>query len=163
MWAQDPDLFAGYVYDATTEAPISNALIKKSDSTIAKKTNEEGYFYSSKTYGSFTLTIEKEGYQTYSEEINHTAATTKTFYLTPINIANSVEELDEIIINASVNKIDIRKPEMSVNKLTAEEIKKLPVVLGETDILKSLLLLPGVVNSGEGTSGFNVRGGASLV
>ncbi len=161
MWAQDPDLFAGYVYDATTEAPISNALIKKSDSTIAKKTNEEGYFYSSKTYGSFTLTIEKEGYQTYSEEINHTGATTKTFYLTPINIANSVEELDEIIINASVNKIDIRKPEMSVNKLTAEEIKKLPVVLGETDILKSLLLLPGVVNSGEGTSGFNVRGGGN--
>ena len=161
MWAQDPDLFAGYVYDATTEAPISNALIKKSDSTIAKKTNEEGYFYSSKTYGSFTLTIEKEGYQTYSEEINHTAATTKTFYLTPINIANSVEELDEIIIDTTVNKIDIRKPEMSVNKLTAEEIKKLPVVLGETDILKSLLLLPGVVNSGEGTSGFNVRGGGN--
>src|SRR5690606_40166242 len=46
-------------------------------------------------------------------------------------------------------------------KLTAEENKKLPVVLGETDILKTLLLLPGVVNSGEGTSGFNVRGGGS--
>src|SRR5690606_15029569 len=46
-------------------------------------------------------------------------------------------------------------------KLTAEEIKKLPVVLGETDILKTLLLLPGVVNSGEGTSGFHVRGGGN--
>lgn len=71
------------------------------------------------------------------------------------------EDLDEIIIDASVNKINIRKPEMSVNKLTSEEIKKMPVVLGETDILKSILLLPGVVNSGEGTSGFNVRGGGS--
>lgn len=71
------------------------------------------------------------------------------------------EDLEEIVIDATVNKIDVRKPEMSVNKLTAEEIKKLPVVLGETDILKSLLLLPGVVNSGEGTSGFNVRGGGS--
>lgn len=71
------------------------------------------------------------------------------------------EDLDEIVIDTSVNKINIRKPEMSVNKLTAEEIKKMPVVLGETDVLKSILLLPGVVNSGEGTSGFNVRGGGS--
>ena len=71
------------------------------------------------------------------------------------------ENLDEIIIDTTINKVDIRKPEMSVNKLTAEEIKKLPVVLGETDILKTLLLLPGVVNSGEGTAGFNVRGGGS--
>jgi len=74
---------------------------------------------------------------------------------------NEEVELEEIIIDKTIPTIDIRKPEMSVNKLTAEEIKKLPVVLGETDILKSLLLLPGVVNSGEGTSGFNVRGGGS--
>lgn len=71
------------------------------------------------------------------------------------------ESLDEIIIDTTINKVDIKKPEMSVNKLSAEEIKKLPVVLGETDILKTLLLLPGVVNSGEGTSGFNVRGGGN--
>ncbi len=71
------------------------------------------------------------------------------------------EELEAVIIDASINKINIRKPEMSVNKLTAEEIKKAPVILGETDVLKTILLLPGVVNSGEGTSGFNVRGGGS--
>src|SRR5690606_29927120 len=76
------------------------------------------------------------------------------------NTINS-EDLDDIIIDASVNKMNIRKPEMSVNKLTSEEIKKMPVVVGETDILESILLLPGVVNSGEGTSGFNVRGGGS--
>ena len=77
------------------------------------------------------------------------------------NETNETEELEEIIIDKTINTVDIKKPEMSVNKLTAEEIKKLPVVLVETDILKSLLLLPGVVNSGEGTSGFNVRGGGS--
>lgn len=77
------------------------------------------------------------------------------------NETNETEELEEIIIDKTINTIDIKKPEMSVNKLTSEEIKKLPVVLGETDILKTLLLLPGVVNSGEGTSGFNVRGGGS--
>src|SRR5690606_26726576 len=68
------------------------------------------------------------------------------------------EDLDEIIIDASVNKINIRKPEMSVNKLTSEEIKKMPVDLGETDFLKSIHLLLCVVNSGAVTSRFNVRG-----
>jgi hypothetical protein len=50
---------------------------------------------------------------------------------------------------------------MSVNKLSISTIKKMPVVLGEVDILKSILLLPGVTNAGEGASGFNVRGGGA--
>ena len=49
---------------------------------------------------------------------------------------------------------------MSVNKLSISTIQKLPVVFGEVDVVKSLLLLPGVSNAGEGSSGFNVRGGA---
>ena len=58
-------------------------------------------------------------------------------------------------------KTDIRKPEMSINKLSIATIKKMPVVLGEVDVLKSILLLPGVTNAGEGASGFNVRGGGA--
>ena len=50
---------------------------------------------------------------------------------------------------------------MSVNKLTSATIKQIPVVLGEADIIKSLILLPGVTSAGEGASGFNVRGGAA--
>ena len=50
---------------------------------------------------------------------------------------------------------------MSVNKLSISAIKKMPVVLGEVDVLKSILLLPGVTNAGEGASGFNVRGGGA--
>ena len=50
---------------------------------------------------------------------------------------------------------------MSVNKLTIQEIKQMPVLLGEVDIIKSLLTLPGVTNAGEGQSGFNVRGGSA--
>ena len=50
---------------------------------------------------------------------------------------------------------------MSVNALSIESIKKIPVVLGEVDLIKSLTLLPGVTTAGEGASGFNVRGGAA--
>ena len=50
---------------------------------------------------------------------------------------------------------------MSVNSLAISTIKKMPAVLGEVDIIKSITLLPGVTNGGEGASGFNVRGGAA--
>jgi len=50
---------------------------------------------------------------------------------------------------------------MSVNKLTIQEIKEMPVIFGEVDIIKSILTLPGVTNAGEGQSGFNVRGGSA--
>lgn len=50
---------------------------------------------------------------------------------------------------------------MSTNALKIETIKKVPVVLGETDIIKALTLLPGITRAGEGAAGFNVRGGAA--
>ena len=69
--------------------------------------------------------------------------------------------MKEVVITGNKTKIDIKKPEMSVNKLSISDIKKMPVVLGEVDVLKSILLLPGVTNAGEGASGFNVRGGGA--
>src|SRR5690606_2233483 len=50
---------------------------------------------------------------------------------------------------------------MSVNRLSVAQIKNTPVVLGEVDVLKTLLQLPGVTSAGEGAAGFNVRGGAA--
>jgi hypothetical protein len=50
---------------------------------------------------------------------------------------------------------------MSVNALSIKTIKNMPVVLGEVDVIKSITLLPGVTNAGEGSSGFNVRGGGA--
>src|SRR5690554_4287327 len=57
--------------------------------------------------------------------------------------------------------MNIRSSQMSANKLSANTIKKIPVVLGEVDVIKSLTLLPGITSAGEGASGFNVRGGAA--
>ena len=63
-------------------------------------------------------------------------------------IDDETESLDEIIFEADIEKINIRSPQMSVNKLTSATIKQIPVVLGEADIIKSLILLPGVTSSG---------------
>ena len=75
-------------------------------------------------------------------------------------IENSTQ-LQEVLITADQSEaVNITKPQMSVLKLSAATIKQIPVVLGEVDILKAITMLPGVTNNGEGSSGFNVRGGA---
>src|SRR5690606_7481774 len=68
--------------------------------------------------------------------------------------------LDEIMITTNTQKTNIKKAEMSVNKLSMSTIKEMPAVLGEVDVLKSILQLPGVATAQEGASGFNVRGGS---
>lgn len=76
-------------------------------------------------------------------------------------LEEDLEELDEVVIRTDAEKLNIRTPQMSVSTLTAETIKSIPVVLGEADVVKSILLLPGVTSAGEASSGFNVRGGAA--
>ena len=70
------------------------------------------------------------------------------------------QQLDQVIITTT-KAVDVRNTQMSVNKLTMEEIKRIPAAMGEPDPLKSILTLPGVTNAGELSSGFNVRGGAA--
>lgn len=120
-------------------------------------TDSQGNFETELAAGNYTIYAEYLGYESYQKNISINSDQILNIALKSLGD----EYLDEIVIYADGKKVDVRKPEMSVNTLTAAEIKKLPVVLGETDILKSILLLPGVVNSGEGTSGFNVRGGGS--
>lgn len=75
-------------------------------------------------------------------------------------MTESSKTLDEVLITTNTMQADIRKPEMSTNKLSIATVKKMPAVLGEVDVLKSILQLPGVTNAQEGASGFNVRGGS---
>jgi hypothetical protein len=76
-------------------------------------------------------------------------------------LTESNNELKEVVLIAEESeRMDIKAPQMSANKLNIGTIKKMPVVFGEVDIIKSLQFLPGVTNNGEGSSGFNVRGGA---
>ena len=71
------------------------------------------------------------------------------------------QTLDEVLIKTDIEKINIKSTQMSINTLTSKTIKQIPVVLGESDIIKSIILLPGVTSAGEGASGFNVRGWAA--
>ena len=119
-------------------------------------TNEYGFYSITLTKGNYTIQISYLGYQTIEENISLSQNTKNNFKL-----LNNETVLQEVVITDKKNKSNVKTPEMSVNKLSMNTIKKMPVVLGEVDVLKSILLLPGVTNAGEAASGFNVRGGGA--
>ncbi len=154
--AQEKFTLSGTIADGSSNETLIGAsvYIKELQKSIA--TNEYGFFSISLPAGTYTVQVSYVSFATQEETITLTGNVRKNFSLEP-----GSEELQEVIVNSDRPRAEIRKPEMSVNRLSAEEIKKMPVVLGEVDVLKSLLTLPGVTNAGEGSSGFNVRGGAA--
>jgi hypothetical protein len=119
-------------------------------------TNEYGFYSITLPEGSYEVFYRTLGFTTKSFTIELNKNTVKSVVL-----ETDTETLDEVILKSDIEKLNIRKPQMSVNSLSMNTIKKIPVVLGETDVIKSITLLPGVTNAGEGASGFNVRGGAA--
>ena len=119
-------------------------------------TNEYGFYSITLPKENYTLQISYVGYNTIVKDIKLFENKKFNFQLT-----ESSEVLDEIVLEQNVEKLNIRTPQMSLNQLSSSTIKKIPAVLGESDVLKAITLLPGVTNGGEGASGFNVRGGAS--
>ena len=119
-------------------------------------TNEYGFYSITIPKGTYKIQLSAIGFQSTEQTVTLDKNTKNNFTLSGLE-----EQLQEVIITDTRKATNIRKAEMSINKLSIATIKKMPVVLGEVDILKSLLLLPGVTNAGEGASGFNVRGGGA--
>lgn len=155
-YSQNKFTLSGTVTDQNTNETLIGVIVSVKEANVVTATNEYGYYVMTLPEGQYTLEVNSVGYNVYTEAISISGNTRKN-----ISLGSSEVMIDEIQITASSKATNIRKPEMSINKLTVEEVKKMPVVLGEVDILKSILTLPGVTNAGEGSSGFNVRGGAA--
>ncbi len=133
-----------------------NIIIK--EFKIGAVSNEYGFYSLSVPKGNYTVTYSYLGFKTVEKQIN-----LESDISINIELDEDATALDEVVISETGGKIraKLRQPQMSVNQLSVKIIKQAPVVLGETDILKTITLLPGVTNAGEGSSGFNVRGGAT--
>jgi hypothetical protein len=147
---------SGIITDANSNETLIGVNIIIPELKTGVTTNEYGFYSITLPQGIYAVQISYLGYQNIEESISLNQNIKNNFKLFSNETA-----LKEVIITDNKTKTDIRKPEMSVNKLSISAIKKMPVVLGEVDVLKSILLLPGVTNAGEGASGFNVRGGGA--
>ena len=154
--AQEKFTINGIVEEAANGETAFGASVYLRGTSIGGMTNEYGFYSISAPKGSYTLVVSYIGFQDINKEVLLDQNQKINFKL-----EESSMQLDEVIINVDESdKLSIRDPQMSVTKVKINTIKKIPVVLGEIDIIKSIQLLPGVTNNGEGSGGFNVRGGA---
>ncbi|MEY4461523.1 MAG: hypothetical protein RLY98_63 [Bacteroidota bacterium] len=156
LTAQERFTLSGTVSDSYSNETLIGVNLYIPELKTGITTNEYGFYSITVPKGSYTIRISYMGYNSLEEKILLEKNTKTNFKL-----YSAEYTLKEVIVTDTKSKIDIRKPEMSVNKLSISAIKRMPVVLGEVDVLKSILLLPGVTNAGEGASGFNVRGGGA--
>ena len=154
--AQEKFTLSGTISDSNSNETLIGVNLFIPELKTGVTTNEYGFYSITIPKGNYSIRISYMGYQTLEESIQLNQNTKTNFKL-----LTNENTLKEVIITDTKTKTDIRKPEMSVNKLSISAIKRMPVVLGEVDVLKSILLLPGVTNAGEGASGFNVRGGGA--
>lgn len=156
MFAQEELKLSGKVVEAGTQEPILGANIRLINSNKGTTSDFDGLFLFKLSPGNYEIEVSYLGFKNIEKTIALTADTFLEF-----SLETSEEQLSEIIVTENLEKTDIRSASISVNSLKAETIKKIPVVLGEPDVLRSLVQLPGVSNAGEAASGFNVRGGGA--
>lgn len=149
-------MLSGYISDVETNETLIGVNVIFSDLKLGTTTNEYGFYSINLPIGTHQLTVSYLGFENYFDDIT----LTQDLRL-DLKLNQETELLDEVIVNENIEKLNLKSPQMSVNSLAVSTIKKIPAVLGEVDIIKSITLLPGVTNGGEGSSGFNVRGGAA--
>ncbi|MCX7552224.1 TonB-dependent receptor [Xanthomarina sp. F2636L] len=156
LFAQDNVTLSGIVSDISSNETLIGVNILIPELKTGAITNEYGFYSITLPKGTYNLVISYLGYSNVSETISLEKNLNKNF-----SLSEAIESLNEVLIKDNVEKLNIKKPQMSVNSLSSNTIKQIPVVFGEADVIKAITLLPGVTNAGEGSSGFNVRGGAA--
>jgi len=156
VYSQENFTLNGYVLDENNNESIIGANIIIPSINQGTITNTYGFFSITIPKGNYDVQISSLGYKNISIKIDLIKNINSTFFL-----SENVQNLEEVIIVKDIEEIDITKPIMSLNVLSNQTIKQTPVLFGESDVLKTIQLLPGVSNAGEGTGGFNVRGGAA--
>lgn len=156
VFAQSNFSISGTIRDAGSGETLFGATVFIENETIGTTSNEYGFYSITAPEGTYNLVFSYLGFNDVIREIQ----LDKDQNLN-VELAELSNELEEVILNSDDSEdISLRKPQMSISKLNVTTIKEMPSVLGEVDVIKSIQLLPGVTNNGEGSSGFNVRGGS---
>lgn len=153
--AQKLITISGYVNDSKTGEALINASVYVTNDKRGTTTNSYGFYsLSVKQSDSLGLVI---SYQSYQPQIFTISG--KVDQIFDYSLKETSKSLIEVIVTSSKNNNNVSKPRMSVINLSMKQIKTLPAIAGERDILKIVQLLPGVQSGQEGTTGFYVRGG----
>ena len=144
---------SGYVTDVENGEKLIGANIYDANSYIGTVTNAYGFFSVTFDRSPVLLTISYVGYTPHQKEIQLKGNMSLNIELAP-NI-----QIDEVVVKGELSEVGVESSQMSIIEIPMKTISKLPMLLGEADIIKMVQLLPGVQSGSEGMSGMYVRGG----
>lgn len=143
---------SGYLTDARNGEKLISAKVYDQLSSQGTLTNNFGFFSLSLKTGTVKIIAAQGSYQSKQIEFELRADTVMNLSLTPY-------ALDEVQIIAENEEKIQERTEMSTISIPIDQIKKLPALMGEVDVIKAIQLLPGVQSGSEGSTGIYVRGG----
>ncbi|MDR0332004.1 MAG: TonB-dependent receptor [Dysgonamonadaceae bacterium] len=142
----------GYIRDAESKEMLIGANVFETESRTGSHTNAEGFYTISLPKGKRNIIFSYLGYESMAMEFDLQKDTTIHIYLNP-----AVNELSEVIVS---HHIQLREMQLGVVNMPVSTIRATPALLGETDLMKTLQLIPGVQSTSEGKSDLSVRGGS---
>ena len=144
---------SGYVMDAASKETLIGATVFDRNSGKGCATNNYGFYTLTLDQGGVDLQVSYVGYTQQNKAIDLKENLSINFLL------ETNTTLDEVVVEATRATVSARSPQMSVVELPVQQIKSIPTLFGEADVLKAIQLLPGVQNGSEGSAGMYVRGG----
>lgn len=153
--AQSKYTISGTITDSISgETLIGVTISVQEQSGLGTTTNSYGFYSLTLPQGNYNLNISYIGYQLITQEISLNSNSKINFKL-----SHKPKALKEAVVSAKKKNENVINSKVGLTKLDMKEIKKIPVLFGEQDILKTLTLTPGVKSLGEGNGGLYVRGG----
>ncbi len=153
--AQNRYTVSGEITDAETGEDLVAATVYLEGSSLGSASNSYGFFSLTVPGGKQVLVCRYIGYEAFRKEID----LNKDIYLN-IRLKAQSTQLDEVVVRAERADRNLSSVDIGVEKLDISSITRIPVLLGEKDVLKTLQLLPGISTISEGSAGFSVRGGS---
>ncbi len=146
---------AGHIRDQKSGEPVIGASIYSESPNIGASTDQFGYFSLTLPVGRYDLKIRGVGIKNTKRQV-----VLRANGKLDIEVEEDIVTLKEVVIEAEKDK-NVSGMQMGLEKLDIKTMRQVPTVFGETDILRVILTLPGVKSVGEGSTGLNVRGGAT--
>ena len=145
----------GYIKDQTNGEALIGATVYIKGTNIGTVSNPYGFYSLSLPSGKYQLVVSFIGYRTIEKAIDLQADVQVN-----IDLNSDTEQIEEVTVNAEGKNENIRSTNIGLETVTSKTIQKLPKMMGEADVIKTLQLLPGVVSTGELSSNLSIRGGA---
>ncbi|WP_299761041.1 TonB-dependent receptor [uncultured Pontibacter sp.] len=146
---------SGHIREAKTQEPGIGATVLVEELKKGAVSDEKGYYTITVPAGTYTLEVRSVGMVTDKRKL-----TLVQSRIVDVELFEVSNELREVEISAVAPDQNVSSLEMGVARLTIKEVKSIPAFLGEVDVVRSVLAMPGVTTVGEGATGFNVRGGS---